>query len=358
MQALVMNRFRRDARRGAMFADAAADEPYLLYFAETGIQRAADSSLPRLETPETRGTTFTAIRMDASGHKEMASPEQLLLLRPYDGPKGPALDVIAQSETQRPRALQFAEAEVAGQMARDERERLQETVEERVRFVKQGFRYRAAQLAERRSDLRQQKRDNVPGAEKRYAEIKRQQRALDEREAEAIQTIRREPELIRPHEAEEMACALVVPTSDPDDKERRTDEVEARAMQVAMAHERSRGATVQDVSTPDKARAAGLGDWPGFDVLAEHPGGEVRGIEVKGRARVGDITLSENEWRAAITHRKDFWLYVVYDCATANPQLLRIQDPHSALVATPTGDVVIDKTEIFQNATQSSSTPT
>jgi SNF2 family DNA or RNA helicase len=351
MQALVVQRFRRDAQRGAMFADASADEPYLLYFAETGIKRAADPSLPRLETPETRGTTFTAVRMDASRNMEVVSPEQLLLLRPYDGPKGPALDVIAQSETQRQKALQFSEDEVAGQMVRDERERLLETMEERVRFLKQGFRYRAAQLAERRSDLRQQKRDNVPGAEKRYAEVKRQQRALDEREAEAIQTIRREPELIRPLEVEEMACALVVPTSDPDDKERRTDEIEARAMQVAMAHERSRGATVQDVSTPEKARAADLGDWPGFDVLAERPNGEVRGIEVKGRARVGDITLSENEWRAAITHRKDFWLYVVYDCVTASPQLLRIQDPHSALVATPTGDVVIDKIEIFQNAT-------
>ena len=41
MQAMVMNQFRRDARRGAMFADASADEPYLLYFLETGIQRTA-----------------------------------------------------------------------------------------------------------------------------------------------------------------------------------------------------------------------------------------------------------------------------------------------------------------------------
>ena len=351
LQALVTDRFRRDARRGAMFADASADAPYLLYFVETGIERKADASLPRLDAPETRGTTFAAIRVDAAQQMDVVPPEQLLLLRPYDGPKGPALDVIAHSETVRPRVRQFAEERVAGPMAADERARLQDTMEERVRFLKQGYRYRKAQLAEQRSELRKQRRDNVPGAEKRYVEVKQQQRALEQLEREATQTVRREPELIRPKRAEEMACALVVPSHDPEDKERRTEEIEEQAMHVAMAHERAQGATVRDVSTPEKARAAGLSDWPGFDVLAERPDGETRGIEVKGRARVGEIRLSENEWRAAITHRDDFWLYVVYDCATASPRLLRIQNPHARLVATPTGDVVIDEAEIFQNAT-------
>jgi hypothetical protein len=235
-------------------------------------------------------------------------------------------------------------------MVENERERLQSTLDERVRFLKQGYRYRKAQLAEQRSELRKQKRDSVPGAEKQYAEVKQQQREVESRESEAIQTIRREPELLHPMEAQEMACALVVPSSDPDDAERQTEEVEARAMKETIAYERSRGANVRDVSTPEKARAEGLADWPGFDVLSEHPDGTMRGIEVKGRARVGDVTLSENEWRAAITQRDDYWLYVVYDCATASPRLLRVQDPHGSVVARPTGDVVIDETEIFQNA--------
>ena len=279
------------------------------------------------------------------------SPEQLLLLQPYDGAKSKAINVIAHSESIRSRVREFAETEVAGQMMEDEQDRLQSTLDERIRFLKQGYRYRKAQLAEQRSELRKQVRDEVPGAKKRYAEIKEQQRELDDQEAEAVETIRREPDLIRPIEAQEMACALVVPTRDPDDTKRQTKEIEARAMKEAMAFEQARGATVEDVSEPPLSRARGLGDWPGYDVLSERPDGSMRAIEVKGRARVGDVTLSENEWRAAITQREDYWLYVVYDCATANPRLLRIQDPHGSVVARPTGDVVIDETEVFQNAT-------
>jgi hypothetical protein len=281
---------------------------------------------------------------------DVVSPEQLLLLNPYDGAKGTALDVIAQSEKVLPDVKAFAKTNVAAAMAEEERERLRSTIDERVQFLKQGFRYRSVQLNERRSDLRKQKRDNVPGAAKKYADVKKQQDALRDRKSEAIQTVQREPGLIQPMDAEIQAHVLVMPTDDPDDRQRRDDKVEARAMKEAIAFEQARGATVRDVSTAEKAHAADLGDWPGFDLLSERPDGSTRGIEVKGRARVGDVTLSENEWRAAITQREDYWLYVVYDCATSTPRLLRVQDPHGSVVATPIGDVAIDETEIFRHA--------
>ena len=55
-------------------------------------------------------------------------------------------------------------------------------------------------------------------------------------------------------------------------------------MAGASRGEADRGAEVQAVSNPEKARAAGLPDWPGFDLLSRHPSGEARSIEVKGRA--------------------------------------------------------------------------
>jgi hypothetical protein len=107
---------------------------------------------------------------------------------------------------------------------------------------------------------------------------------------------------------------------------------------------------VKDVSTPALARAAGLADRPGFDLLSRQPAGEEGGIEVKGRAGIGDIELTENEWVKACNLRERYWLYVVYECATAHPRLLRIQDPFGKLIVRAKGSVVIEEREIFAAA--------
>ena len=53
---------------------------------------------------------------------------------------------------------------------------------------------------------------------------------------------------------------------------------------------------------------------------------EVRFIEVKGRAFVGEVALSSNEYRTAQRLREDYWLYAVFDCATT-PKLNLVRDP-------------------------------
>lgn len=350
LQAFVTDRYRRDARRGAMFSDPRGDASYLLYFLDVGIKRAADENLEAFSRPEGRGEQFVAVRVTEDEQIERVAPKSLLLLRPHEGSKAKALDAIAISEDMKSQARAFGRNVIAAEIAEDERERLRSTVEERVRFLRRGFDHRKAELAERRSDLREQMRNEVPGAEKRYEEVKRQQRRLKDRKETSIETIRREPELIEPSQADFVACTVVIPSEDEGDEMHQSDEIEAIAMQEAIAHERTRGASVTDVSTPEKAREAGLADWPGFDLLSEHPKTGMRGIEVKGRARVGDVTLHDNEWTAAINQRGDYWLYVVYDCGTSDPRLIRIQDPFGSLTATPTGNVVIDEQEIFRVA--------
>jgi nanoRNase/pAp phosphatase (c-di-AMP/oligoRNAs hydrolase) len=47
---------------------------------------------------------------------------------------------------------------------------------------------------------------------------------------------------------------------------------------------------------------------------------------VKGRAGVGSVVLTRNEYQTAERLRGDYWLYVVFDCAT-QPRLLPIPDP-------------------------------
>ena len=93
--------------------------------------------------------------------------------------------------------------------------------------------------------------------------------------------------------------------------------IEAIAMQVAMQHERDRGWQPQDVSAESR----------GFDVLSKDPATQaVRFIEVKGRAGTGVVALTANEYRTAQRLAADYWLYVVFDCAST-PRLQRVSDP-------------------------------
>jgi hypothetical protein len=62
----------------------------------------------------------------------------------------------------------------------------------------------------------------------------------------------------------------VLPSDYLEDQKRFDAQVEAIAMRIALAHEEANGAIVKDVSKPNLARAAGLTDNPGFDLLSQH----------------------------------------------------------------------------------------
>ena len=100
-------------------------------------------------------------------------------------------------------------------------------------------------------------------------------------------------------------------------------EIEKIAVQVAMEHERARGWIVESVENENR----------GYDLLSKRPHPtepgvfvQARFIEVKGRAGTGEVALTANEYRTAQRLGEDFWLYVVFDCATT-PKLNAIQDP-------------------------------
>ena len=52
---------------------------------------------------------------------------------------------------------------------------------------------------------------------------------------------------------------------------------------------------------------------------------------------------------AAVNLRYRYWLYIVFDCATPHPRLLRVPDPFARLLARTKG-VVIDEHAIFAAA--------
>ncbi len=98
----------------------------------------------------------------------------------------------------------------------------------------------------------------------------------------------------------------------------RDEAVERIAVELATRHETERGRLVESVEAENK----------GFDLISRNPANptEVRYIEVKGRAGVGPVFLSQNEYATAGRLKEDYWLYVVYDCATT-PELHIVRDP-------------------------------
>jgi superfamily II DNA or RNA helicase len=103
---------------------------------------------------------------------------------------------------------------------------------------------------------------------------------------------------------------------------RRDDEIEAVGMRVALDYEREQGWQPEDVS----------GENHGFDVRsmryeADGTFADIRYVEVKARASSGAIRLSANEWKKARHFGDKFWLYVVTEAGTDEPQLHRVQNP-------------------------------
>ncbi len=103
----------------------------------------------------------------------------------------------------------------------------------------------------------------------------------------------------------------------------RNEEIEKLAVRIAIEHEQALGWIVESVETENR----------GYDLLSKKPHPSEPGvfiaarfIEVKGRAAVGEVALTVNEYRTAQRLSEDYWLYVVFDCATT-PSLKPIQDP-------------------------------
>jgi hypothetical protein len=85
----------------------------------------------------------------------------------------------------------------------------------------------------------------------------------------------------------------------------RDEEIERIAVEVARKHAEARGCVVESVEADNR----------GFDLISRRPHPEdpktfieVRFIEVKGRAGVGIVALSENEFRTAERLKSDYWL--------------------------------------------------
>jgi hypothetical protein len=327
--------------------DPTARRPYLFHLALIAVDRQADPTLPALAQSELLEYRLVGLKQGDEGHLEECPVEHLLLLKGGQGVPPAALRFAVTAGQSRELARTYATEQAAWPLVSQRRRALADTLAEREEFLRRGYDYQEADLAAARARLTQKATAGDARAKGELTRIKERQRRLWAQREEALRLLRREPELIAPGEVTFLAHALVVPSSDPEDGKRHDEAVEAVAVKIAWAYEEAAGASVKDVSTPELARKAGLPEHPGFDLLSLHSERGERAIEVKGRAGTGDVELTENEWARACNHRDRYWLYVIYDCATPHPRLLRVQDPFAKLIVRAKGGVVIEPPEVL-----------
>jgi hypothetical protein len=116
-----------------------------------------------------------------------------------------------------------------------------------------------------------------------------------------------------------IGMARVVPEIDAESMVSDAD-IEKIGMDVTMEYERQQGWTPEDVAKENL----------GFDVRSTSPDGHKRYIEVKGRAEIAPVALTQNEWFKAKRFQDEFYLYAVLNASKA-PTLYRVQNPAALL---------------------------
>lgn len=304
----VSEKVRDDLRHGAVFTDLNRDVPARLDVFAASIKDGAGHTLHRrLFVVETSG----------AGSLQVRQPTIFLDFAP--APTG-ATTPDDSGWASRDETEQFlVQHELIGFLGQEAKQREKEVavisdhLEISLRELINRQQLRLADLIERK-----QSGDTTPGLDGLISQAESHIDALNER----LDRRRHELSLERNctiGDIDHLGRAWVLPFAEASKYQelRRDTEIEQIAMRSAEAYERERGRLPEDVSSQDR----------GFDLLSRNPATEeVRFIEVKGRAGIGEVALTRNEYDTAGRLRAAYWLYVVYNCGLT-PELHAIQNP-------------------------------
>ena len=312
----VFYRVQNDLRRGAVFYDVHRAEPARLDVFSAAIRDGRGNVLHR---------RLFVVQADMNGSLAIRQPTIFLDLSPApaststpDGAGLPAREAVEQELIQK--ALTQFLREIDCQRKK-ETETISRHIEISLNELINRQNLRMAELLESQQagDTNPLVAANIKTTEDRLFELNaRLERRREELRQERHCTIT---------DIQHLGRAWVLPHPERQKPEIRSvvrdDEIEKIAVQAVIAHEEAQGRQVISVELENR----------GFDLISRRPHPEdpqtaieVRFIEVKGRSAVGEVALTTNEYKTAERLKKDYWLYVVYDCATT-PKIYPIQDP-------------------------------
>lgn len=312
----VMERVQNDLQRGAVFFDIHRSEPARLDVFSAAIRDGRGNTLhKRLFVVETAMDGTMTVRQPTLFLDLALAP---VGTKSPDGTALPARDQVERALVEQ--ALNSFLAEI-----RTQRDREITTITEHMEISlnelihRQNMRQAELLDAQAAGDPSPVLAANIGMVESRLDELNER---LERRRAELAQERQCVVSDIRHH-----GSAWVLPHPDRNKPNIapmvRDDEIERIAVQAVMAFEEARGWKTESVEKENR----------GFDLISRklHPEDPataiaVRFIEVKGRAGVGEVALSANEYRTAERLKNDYWLYAVFNCA-ATPEVYAIQDP-------------------------------
>ncbi|MBI4706265.1 MAG: DUF3883 domain-containing protein [Deltaproteobacteria bacterium] len=342
-----------DIRRGTVFYDLHASEPYRLDVFAASIKDGRGNTLHRrlfvvrveaatAPAPLREGQLDFGITPPAQGRLPLArahagialsirQPTVLLDLIP--APRGttpPTKYKLVPDEELPERAAVEQELYELGlqpwlEATRVERERETTTVRDHVKIsLDELIRRAQVQLGDYADRLASG--DTTPGLQGIIAQAEQHIEELNARLDRRMKELDME-RLCTVADIELLGRAWVVPHPDRAEPALATmvrdDQVERTAVELAMRHEQERGWVVESVEQENR----------GFDLISRKPHPhdpltftEVRFVEVKGRAAVGEVALSSNEYKTAQRLGRDYWLYVVFNCAS-QPELHTVRNP-------------------------------
>jgi len=167
-------------------------------------------------------------------------------------------------------------------------------------------------------ETRRLKKEHVPPEVTIHNELRKKE-DLERKKKNLLKEIEAETHLY-PVEPKIISAVRVVPGPAIGGEMFPDSEIEQLGMQVVAEYERSKGREPEDVHLKNL----------GYDIRSCDKEERFRYIEVKARARSGDIALTPNEWTMASRLRDKYWLYVVIN-ARSNAALYLIPDPASKL---------------------------
>jgi len=303
--------------KGAVFYDLHRNDPALLDVFAASIKDGRGRTLHR---------RLFAVETSLSGEMNLREPTVLLDIVPAPaGTSGPAADANLPARHRVEQFLYEHTLAIWGEQVAEERVDEIERIRRHVEISLNSLIDRA-QVQQAEYISRQIEGKTVPGLDGLIAQAEQHLDELNNR----LESRKRELELER-HSAvsdiKHLGRAWVAPHPERSSPQIapmvRDNEIERIAVEVATRHEEERGWVVESVESKNR----------GFDLISRRPHPEdpqtfieVRFIEVKGRAGVGVVAMSENEYRAAERMKGDYWLYAVFNCA-GTPGLHIVQNP-------------------------------
>jgi superfamily II DNA or RNA helicase len=315
VRADVTDRVQEDLRRGAVFYDLNINAPARLDVFGASIKDGRNNTVSR---------RLFVLQTDHDGAMTIRQPTYFLDLAPADpGTKQPN-DGLSSLERVEDALIEKALVPFLHEVSAG-RSKEVETVARHVEISLNELINRA-QLSVADLEGRRIQGENIPGLEGNISQAETHLDAL----ANRLDTRRAELAMERQLAIGDIVLegsAWVLPhpqrTSPGIAAMVRDEEIEAIAIAEVIKRLTSEGWIVEDVQKENK----------GFDLIArkQHPHDDktfidVRFVEVKGRAAIGEVALSANEYHTAERLKNDYWLYVAFNCAL-QPEVHIVQNP-------------------------------